>query len=194
VVAALEAGQLLAAAVDIPIGLPVAGPRACDREARRRLGPRRNSVFPAPARAVLGTTSYADACAVSREACGMAVSRQLYNIVAKIREVDHVVSPRLQQRLFEASPELSLMVMAGGAPMRHPKRTAEGRAERSAALGTTGLGDVATLVDARPAGAGRDDLLDALALAWTARRHVAGTCVRLGGEEDERGVRMEISA
>jgi len=194
VAAAIEAGQLLAAAVDIPIGLTVAGPRACDREARRLLGPRRSSVFPAPVRAVLGATSYAEACALSREVCGKSVSMQLYNIVAKIREVDRVVSPRLQQRLFEACPELSLRVLAGNTPMRHHKRTAEGRAERIAALGTTGLADVEALVEARPTGARRDDLLDALALAWTARRHVAGACVHLGGEADERGLRMEIAA
>jgi hypothetical protein len=40
-------------AVDIPIGLPDAGPRVCDVAARRLLGPRRSSVFPAPVRAAL---------------------------------------------------------------------------------------------------------------------------------------------
>ena len=70
VVAELEAGRLDAVAVDIPIGLPIRGPRAADVLARARLGPRRNSVFPAPARAVLGATDYADACARSRAVCG----------------------------------------------------------------------------------------------------------------------------
>src|SRR5262245_9293744 len=45
-----------AIAVDIPIGLPADGPRACDRLARARLGPRRSSVFPAPSRALLALT------------------------------------------------------------------------------------------------------------------------------------------
>ena len=40
-------------AIDIPIGLPKAGARACDVEARRLLGPRRSSVFAAPLRAML---------------------------------------------------------------------------------------------------------------------------------------------
>ena len=46
----LESGRLVAAAIDIPIGLPARVPRPCDREARRLLGPRRSSVFPAPVR------------------------------------------------------------------------------------------------------------------------------------------------
>ena len=40
-------------AIDIPIGLPEAGPRMCDIEARKLLGPRRSSVFPAPIRPAL---------------------------------------------------------------------------------------------------------------------------------------------
>ncbi len=197
VVGALESGDLAAAAIDIPIGLAAAGPRACDQEARRLLGPRRSSVFPAPVRAVLAARTYADACAISRAACGKALSKQLYNIVEKIREVDHVQSPRLQSQLFEACPELSFALMAGGEPMRHTKRTLEGRAERVAVLRQAFGVDVTLQFDRPPAGAARDDVLDALALAWTARRYVAGSCVRLGGaptEIDETGLRMEVIA
>jgi predicted RNase H-like nuclease len=193
VVSALESARLAAAVIDIPIGLAAAGPRDCDRAARRLLGPRRSSVFPAPVRAVLDATSYADACAISRGRCGKGVSKQLYNILAKIREVDDVVSPRLQEQLFEACPELSFTVMSGGAPMLYNKRTAEGRAERVAALASS-LGDVTALVDAPPKGATSDDVFDALALAWTGRRALTDSCLRLGGEVDETGLRMEITA
>jgi predicted RNase H-like nuclease len=194
VVRALEAGDLAAVAVDIPIGLAARDPRACDREARRRLGPRRSSVFPAPVRAVLGTRSYEEACAVSRVASGKALSKQLYNIVAKIREVDAVLSPRRQETLFEACPELSFAVMAGGMPMQHSKRTTGGLAERVAVLHThLGL-DLTRFVEARPAGTGRDDVLDAIALAWTARRSLTDSCLRLGGELDATGLRMEVVA
>jgi predicted RNase H-like nuclease len=194
VVRALDAGDLAAVAVDIPIGLARCDPRACDREARRRLGPRRGSVFPAPVRAVLGTSSYQEACTVSRQVCGKGLSKQLYNIVAKIKEVDAVQSPRLQQSLFEACPELSFAVMGGDAPMQHSKRTADGRAERIAVL-LEHLGvDVPALLEARAPGAQPDDVLDALALAWTAQRHLDGSCLRLGGEVDARGLRMEVVA
>jgi predicted RNase H-like nuclease len=190
----LESGRLAAAAIDIPIGLAAGGPRDCDREARRLLGPRRSSVFPAPVRPVLHATSYAEACAISREHCGKGVSKQLYNILGKIRESDHVMSPRLQAQLFEACPELSFALMHGGAPMRHTKRTQEGRDERVAAL-RVGLGvGVTPLVERPPSGAARDDVFDALALAWTARRIAAGQGLRLGGDLDGRGLRMEVRA
>lgn len=194
VVAALESGDLAGAAIDIPIGLAAAGPRACDQEARRLLGPRRNSVFPAPVRAVLAADTYAEACAISRAVCGKGLSKQLYNIVDKIREVDAVQSPRLQAQLFESSPELSFTLMAGGAPMRHTKRTLEGRAERVATLRQAFGLDVTPLVEPPPAGAARDDVLDAIALAWTARRYLAGSCLRLGSELDAAGLRMEVVA
>jgi predicted RNase H-like nuclease len=194
VVRVMEAGDLVAVAVDIPIGLAASGPRACDAEARRRLGPRRSSVFPAPVRAVLATRTYEEACAVSREVSGKALSKQLYNIVAKIREVDAVQSPDLQRRLVEASPELSLAVMHGDAPMQHSKRTAAGRAERIAVLHEHLGVDVPALLEARAPGAPPDDVLDALALAWTARRYLDGSCLRLGGELDATGLRMEVIA
>ena len=40
----------------------------------------------------------------------------------------------------------------------------------------------------------RDDVLDAFAGAWTARRHAAAQHLQLGGEVDARGLRMEVIA
>jgi len=188
----LEAGRLVAAAIDIPIGLPSRVPRPCDREARRLLGPRRSSVFPAPVRSALAVGTYAQSCAASRRACGRALSRQLYNILPKIREVDALQSPALQAQLFEMHPELSFTVLAG-APMRSNKRTADGRAERVSAL-RTAFGDLSPVLGTPPAGAKPDDVLDALVGAWSARRFVARRHLRLGGELDRRGLRMEIIA
>jgi len=188
----LEAGRLVAAAIDIPIGLPSRVPRPCDREARRLLGPRRSSVFPAPVRSAVAVGTYAQSCAASRRACGRALSRQLYNILPKIREVDALQSPALQAQLFEMHPELSFTVLAG-APMRSNKRTADGRAERVSAL-CTAFGDLSPVLGTPPAGAKPDDVLDALVGAWSARRFVARRHLRLGGELDRRGLRMEIIA
>jgi predicted RNase H-like nuclease len=194
IVAALVSGRMVAAGIDMPIGLPESGPRACDREARRLLGPRRSSVFPAPARAVLGATTYEEACTVSRRVNGRAVSKQLYNILPKIREVDFLLSQSRSRppHLFEMCPELSFAAMTGH-PMPHNKRTAEGRVERMEAL-QPAFGDVARVVKSPPRGATQDDVLDALAGAWTARRYVARSCIRLGGEVDEIGLRMEVIA
>ena len=183
-------------------GLPSTSPSDCpsrdrgaaDVEARRRVGPRRSSVFPAPARAVLGAPTYAEACARSRLACGKAISKQLFNILGKIAEVDALVTPQLQERVVEMFPEWSMAVLAG-APMAHPKRTAAGRAERVTALGAVfGHGALEAHLRRRPTGAGVDDVLDAFAGAWTARRHARGCAVRVGGDVDARGLRMEVVA
>ncbi len=146
---------------------------------------------------MLGARTYDEACDLSRRAGGRGVSKQLFNIVPKVREVDRMQSPWLQARLFEMHPELSFTVLAG-APMRSNKRTAEGRAQRVSAL-RTAFGEVDLLVSLLdgppPAGAKRDDVLDAMVGAWTARRYVAGAHLTVGGGElDERGLRMEIIA
>ncbi len=127
-------------------------PRGRCRGARRRVGPRRNSVFPAPARAVLGATTYPEACARSRQASGKAISKQLFNILGKIAEVDALVTPALQERFVEMFPEWSLAVLAG-APMAQPKTTAAGRAERAAALGVV-FGDASLGAPAAPSPGG----------------------------------------
>jgi predicted RNase H-like nuclease len=188
------AGRLGAVAIDIPIGLPESGSRVADVEARRHVGPRRNSVFPAPARAVLGATTYAEACARSRQASGKAISKQLFNILRKIAEVDALVTPALQERFVEMFPEWSLAVLAG-APMAQPKTTAAGRAERMAVLGVVfGERELGGHLRRPPPGARADDVLDAFAGAWTARRLVRGCAVRVGGDLDARGLRMEMVA
>jgi len=92
----VKAGRLTSVAVDMPIGLPAGGWRECDTEARRLLGRRRSSVFPTPTRSVLGARSYEEACARSVRACGKKVSKQLFNILPRIDEVNRLMSPTLQ--------------------------------------------------------------------------------------------------
>jgi predicted RNase H-like nuclease len=194
VMAQIDAGTLAAVAIDIPIGLAADGARRADVEARRRLGSRRSSVFPAPVRSVLAATTYEEACSLSRAACGKAISKQLFNILPKIREVDALITPQRQRRMFEVSPELSLAVLAG-APMAHRKTTPAGRAERIDALGRVfDPGEIERSLSTAPRGAQRDDVLDAFAGAWTARRHAAAQHLQLGGDLDARGLRMEVIA
>src|SRR5512144_1738067 len=125
--------------VDIPIGLPESGPRACDRAARRLLSRRGVCVFPAPARAVLTAVltarltagSYEQACAASRAAIGTALPRQSWNLVPKIIEWDALVDPELQRRVVEVHPEVTYAVSTGRpAPA---KRSPAGVAARIAA-------------------------------------------------------------
>jgi predicted RNase H-like nuclease len=181
IVAEVRAGRLDAVAVDMPVGLPAVpgARRACDVAARRLLGPRRSSVFPAPARCFLGAAAFADVT-------GMPV--QAFHLLRRIAEVDRLIDAALQDRVVESHPELAFLRLNGGADVRHAKRTAEGLAERAALLGLAAL-------PRAPRGARTDDVLDALALVHTARRIADGTAERLGDPavRDERGLRMEIA-
>src|SRR3954471_2929207 len=63
-------------AIDMPIGLSESGARACDMLARKRLGPAGSPVVPAPLRQVLAAEDYVDACRISVQASGRALSKQ----------------------------------------------------------------------------------------------------------------------
>jgi predicted RNase H-like nuclease len=135
-IGALLAVDVAAAGIDIPIGLPEDGPRACDVWARRLLSPRGSTVFPAPVRSVIGAQTYAEACerSRSRRRDGAAISLQTWHILPKIAQVDAALPVTLEDRVVEVHPEASFLRMAG-APLP-PKRMADGRAARLAALAT----------------------------------------------------------
>ncbi|OOO00964.1 MAG: hypothetical protein USCGTAYLOR_02830 [Chromatiales bacterium USCg_Taylor] len=185
-------------AVDIPIGLleqAEPGGRSCDRAARALLGRgRASSIFTPPTRAALQGQSYREAMRLN----GAGMSKQTFNLMGKIREVDALIEPALQQRIFEAHPELAFLTLAGR-PLRHNKKTPAGGREREALLGPLfGAAFIkpSEVRDCFPRSqVGADDVLDAYALALTARRIHAGSAVRLPEPEPERdfrGLRMEI--
>lgn len=185
VVAEARAGALAVVGVDMPMGLPVDGPRASDRLLRARLGVRRSSVFPTPPRAALGATDFADALARARAATGRGISLQAFHLLAKIRELDGLIDPGLQERVVEVHPESSFAALAG-APLASTKRRAAGRAERRALL-VPWFAGVAERAD--------DDELDAHGAAWTAARVALGTADWVGDpeERDARGMRMLVA-
>jgi predicted RNase H-like nuclease len=181
----------VAIAVDMPIGLPATGPRTCDVETRRRLGVRRASVFPAPIRPMLDAATYEQALAIGRTADGRGLSRQAFNLIPKIRELDGEMTPDHQRWIAEAHPELCFASLLG-APCAASKRTPEGRATRLAAVAAIHPDVVDRLSAPRP-GAAVDDVLDAYVLTVTARRLAWGDVERLGdGAVDARGLRQEV--
>lgn len=162
-------------ALDMPIGLPDRPGRECDRLARQLLGPRRSSVFSPPTRAVLAQNAF------------RGVSLQCYNLFPRLREVDELMTPPLQELVRETHPELAFARL-NGAPLVFPKRKAEGRAERLELLrAELGPG----WEPPRLTGAAPDDLLDAAVLALVARdfRH---RVPEHEPQRDARGLRMEI--
>jgi predicted RNase H-like nuclease len=178
----------VAVGVDIPLGLPAgAAPRACDVACARRLGRARSSVFPAPPRAVLAAHDYDAACAVARRLTDRAISLQTFHIGAKIRDWDALAT--LPEQVVEVHPEVSLRTLAPDVDFA-PKKTARGAGQRIAALSR--WVDAAAALGDLPRGARLDDVLDALAAAWSAARWAAGTAEVLGAEVDDRGRRMRV--
>lgn len=133
------AGSAASMLIDIPIGLPDAGPdeRLCDREARQLLGGRRtSSVFRVPVRHTLTAKSYPEALAINRQATGRGLSKQAWWIMPKIREIDELLNSNIALRgvLRESHPELCFWALNGRQAMQHNKKMTEGRQERLAVL------------------------------------------------------------
>lgn len=185
-------------ALDMPIGLlerARPGGRVCDQAARRLLGPRKSSVFSPPARPALAAyPDYPRAVAAN----GGGISLPAWNILPRIREVDARMTPDLQQRIVECHPELAFLALAGQ-PMRHHKKRHEGRAERLVLL-RQHFGGWLPDPQALRESYGRDklaqdDVLDACALALTARRIQLGLGRCLPSDAvsvDAKGLRREI--
>ncbi len=180
--------------IDIPIGLPESGRRACDLEARAMLGPRRNSVFTGVRRPLLAMGSYEAANAWGKRD-GEGLTKQMWNILPKIREVDDWITPARSRKLREGHPELAFAGVSGR-PMAHYKKTPEGEAERLAAMaGFISRDTVLEWLDgARGSGAARDDIVDALALCRSAARVLLGCHGQLPADppKDARGLPMEM--
>jgi predicted RNase H-like nuclease len=182
--------------VDIPIGLSDGPkPRACDVAARRRLGPRAGSIFPPPARPCLGAKSYREASEAQVQCAGKKLSKQSFFIMDKIRQVDELITPAMQKRVREMHPEVTFWALNGGRPAEHSKKTRAGRDERVALLAAIfpGVADVVKAAS-KPGKLAPDDVLDALAGAWTAAKVALNQATALPEqpEQDSKGLRMEI--
>jgi predicted RNase H-like nuclease len=193
-------------AVDMPIGLPMRGGlggRGCETEVRARIGERRSSVFAVPARAAVMETDYRQACAVSllHSDPPRKVSKQTFMLFPYMREIDALMSPEVQVRVHEVHPELSFWAMNGGEPLALPKKVKgrpfePGLALRRGLLSGAGFPLARLRLAPGAERAGRDDILDACAAAWSARRIRDGEHLRLPAEPDRdgKGLRMEINA
>jgi predicted RNase H-like nuclease len=172
-------------AVDMPIGLPDRiGPegRGPEKVVRPLLGARQSSVFSVPARGAIYAADYADACRIAAATSDPSrkVSKQLFHIAPKIREVDACLraDAALAGRVFEAHPEVAFWRMNGERALGEPKKVKgvpwpPGLALRRQLLVAAGL--PSGIVEAPPPrGAAADDLLDALANLTVAARLVCG--------------------
>jgi predicted RNase H-like nuclease len=172
-------------AVDMPIGLPEwtgYGGREAENAIRPLLGARQSSVFSVPARAALQAPDYWQACeiALSTSDPPRKISRQLFMIAPKIRELDDCLraDAALVAKVHEVHPELAFWRLNGERALDQPRKVRSrpyepGLALRRGLLIAAGL--PREIVEAKPpSGAGPDDLVDALACAAIARRIQAG--------------------
>jgi predicted RNase H-like nuclease len=174
-------------AVDMPIGLLdefAPGGREADRAARRALPAKASSVFSAPPRRAFGARNLREA---QDRGCRMTI--QAFNILPKVENVDRSMTPALQARVREVHPELCFHTMNGGRGLGAGKKSRAGREARGALLRRVGIEVPSRLVGTAP-----DDLLDAGAALWGARRVATGTAARVPEEVplDPHGLRMEI--
>ena len=205
VVAAPEAPAVIA--VDMPIGLPERtslGGRAAENAVRPLLGARQSSVFSVPSRVAIYAGDYAEACARASETSDppRKVSKQLFNIAPRIREIDELLRtfPPIAGRVFEVHPEVAFWRLNGSKALTEPKKVKSrpyppGLALRRGLLIAAGL-PPEVVNAAPPKGAGPDDLLDALACAPVARRLHRGEAQPFPNPPplDAFGLRMAIWA
>jgi predicted RNase H-like nuclease len=160
-------GAVEVVGVDIPIGLPDAGVRAADVLAREAIGSLRSSVFMTPVREALTAPDHATAVRLNRKLAGVGVSIQAYGLRHRILEVEAWVT-KTARTVLEVHPEVCFATMAGR-PLTTRKSTWAGAVERRDLLARAGIDLHGSLGDTGSAGV--DDVLDAAAVAWTARRH-----------------------
>jgi predicted RNase H-like nuclease len=151
-------------------------------------------VFTPPTRPLLDATHY-------DQVRGHGLSIQAFNILPKIREVDRLMTPALQHRVYEAHPELAFQALAGQ-PLQDRKKTVAGREARLRVLDNipSSLFHGIHAAFERILGAYKrtdvapDDILDAYVLMWTARRIWCAQAHRVPRslQYDARGLRMEI--
>jgi predicted RNase H-like nuclease len=181
--AAPEQPQVVA--VDVPLGLPAhVGPLGWgpERAVRPLLGERQSSVFAVPSRRAVYAPDFSAACRLALETSDppRKVSKQLFMIAPKIREVDQTLrgTPALIERVFEVHPEVAFWRLNGNRALHEPKKIKgrpyePGLALRRKILVSHGFSEAA-MAQPAPPGAAVDDLLDSMVCAATALRILGG--------------------
>ena len=203
--------------VDMPIGLHEDGKprfRACDREARELLEQRKFSVFPTPSKRLLDKVmnkewEREDASEWSCKEWGRKINAQEFGIYRKTHEINEALACRGENaspKVRESHPEFCFLALSKKRqPMLHKKSVRDGRDERLATLRhrAQDVNDIdidSIFTEARRKYAkgqvANDDILDALALAITAKI-VSQNGGRLGTlpenpPTDSKGLPMEM--
>lgn len=175
--------------VDIPIGNLASGARGAEAAARAILGSRRSSVFNALPLEATTHDDYATLNVHLSELGRPKMSRQSWALRSKAIEATALA--KLDERIIEVHPEVSFRALAGH-EVDSPKKSWNGQLLRRRLLSEAGidlpddLGAIGRVAS--------DDILDAAAAAWSARRFALGEAVPLPAHEetDPAGRRLAI--
>jgi predicted RNase H-like nuclease len=156
-------------AIDIPLGLPQSSiGRPAEVEARRRLGPRRSSVFSSLPAELYAADYTEEARQDARTRYGSSYSKQAWNLRSAVFDAADARS----KAWYETHPELAFSQIAGG-PLDSKKRWA-GVRQRLDCLASVGIDLPAVSGDLHP-----DDALDAAVCAHVAWRIATGVASRV---------------
>ena len=156
--------------IDMPMGLTDQEPRQLEAEIRKRLIGRSSSVFTVPSRSAVYADSYQDSCEINQRLFGKKLSKQVWNICPKIRELDQLLinDELLRARTFESHPELVFQRLNADRPLASSKKTPEGIEQRlqilSQYIPDAKAKYASALSDYPRSQLQRDDIADAMAL------------------------------
>jgi predicted RNase H-like nuclease len=120
--------------VDMPIGLKNDDPeeRHCDKEARKKLGPKRgSSVFRVPCRPTIyfynKDIEYGEVVDFNKRLIGIGLSKQTVGIIPKIREIDEFMTkePEARTVIREVHPEICFWSLNDQNPATYSKTKKE---------------------------------------------------------------------
>lgn len=197
---ASEIGNETMVFIDMPIGLTDAPEgRICELEAKQSMPSQyRSSIFLCPCKSAVYATDYAEANSIQRTITGKGLSIQAWNITKKIRELDDAVKSGVipQKQFFESHPEMCFSVLNNSYPI-HKKKTAEGFNERLGIISKYISGSSVIeqfLTDTKRKDVAKDDVLDAVCLAISARlSHEHGQIIYPSQDQSsDKGFLMKI--
>lgn len=164
--------------IDMPIGISdEVNNRNCDKMARKILGRRGSSVFPVPVRQILPIKDYELANSLNRQITGKGISKQTFNIMPKINELDRFMQKFEREKpglMLEAHPELQFYMLNNEIDLQFNKKTAHGINERLVILSRifTAAEQCFHMIREKylKKEAADDDIIDALVLAVAAEQ------------------------
>ena len=181
------------ALIDIPIGICEHTWRNVDAQAKKLLAHRHASVFAIPPRAVIqGVKDYKEALNRSKKLTGKGFSKQAWNILPKIMEVEELLLSGAipPGRLRETHPELCFLTLNHSTPLPS-KHTEEGKTTRMKILQryTT---NTPVFINKISNLCGICDIMDAMVCALCAELVLKNGEKAIGGKKDSKGLVMAI--